>query len=92
MNRVSSASQRRLRFGCAGASRQTAAWQQAVREQTHDERQVIIPPPAEDTKTGKAAKGAPKGSKRRKMGAPVKSFGPPVLWHILCPSTGAQAA
>ena len=49
---------------------------QAVREQTHDERQVIIPQQDEDTKTGKAAKGAPKGSKRRKMGAPVKSFGP----------------
>ena len=47
-----------------------------MREQTHDERQVIIPQQDEDTKTGKAAKGAPKGSKRRKMGAPVKSFGP----------------
>ena len=65
-----------LQWQMLAASRQTDAWQQAVREQTHDERQVIIPQQDEDTKTGKAAKGAPKGSKRRKMGAPVKSFGP----------------
>ena len=74
VNRVQSVSQ--LQWQMLAASRQTDAWQQAVREQTHDERQVIIPQQDEDTKTGKAAKGAPKGSKRRKMGAPVKSFGP----------------